>query len=103
MEPVRYSGNQIECIGFMNSFKKGDTIHWYRINLGSVEVQLFQSFKGFLHSCDIFYNEIRFIYKTPDNKANHRIYFFEEDLYNASVCRLVLIEKVEFMTKTGFL
>lgn len=101
MEPVRYSGNQIECLEFMESFKKGDTIHWYRKNPGSVEVQLFQSFKGFLHSYDIFYNEIRFIYKTPDNKSNHRIYFFEEDQYNASICRLILIEK-EFKINKGY-
>ena len=96
MEPVRYSGSQIECLEFMESFKKGDTIHWYRKNPDSIEAQ---SFKGFLHSYDIFYNEIRFIYKTPDTKSHHRIFFFEEDEYHASVCRLILTEKVEFMTK----
>lgn len=91
-----YHSKQLESLGFMEFFKRGDTIHWYKKNPDSEEAQ---SFKGFLHSYDIFYNEIRFTYKTTDDKAHHRLFFFEEEEYNASTCRLILIEKQEFITK----
>lgn len=87
----------VECMSFMEQFKKGDTIHWYKKKSDSIEPQ---SFKGFLHSYDIFYTEIRFSYKLQNNQTiNHRIFFYAEEddyykvLYNASICRLVLIEK----------
>ncbi len=98
-QELGFFGTAFDC---MHSFKKGDTIHWYCKNPDSAESLSVHSFKGFLHLYDIFYNEIRFIYKSTNNQSAHHIMFFiSEKEYNASICRLVLIEK-EFRSKTGY-